>query len=458
MNAKIILRSLQKPEILFAVLATIFGVLSAFLVPQLSVSDENMHFLKSYSLAIGEFDTIKCDLPSGIFQRAGDIYNGNYSSDYSRNVSHDKKVSDKCGSASGYTPIMHMPQSIGVGVANLIHPTTGLMILFGRLANLAFYVTALYFVIKHLRVGKWAFVVTALSPLMLHLAGSLSSDVMNNVAIMAFVAFVINLFTKTSPLQKKDFITLLLLVALLAMTKMTNLVIMLPLIFLPAKLFANNKWKLPFNMQKWLLAAACLVVVLIVVYGWQAIYGASLISGTGVVVSVKQFLKILFNTYLDSFLGYTDVVFRGIVGEFASFRYKLPIFLVVVYFILLAVALLHKDKSEASVVKGSAGPLAIASLVTILLTIVSVSYAMYTVWATQPFRLGPSATYADGVQGRYYSAFLVILVPVFLYTRNWIQIKVKTANVMPMLVGATMFVILLYYTFFTYLLEARNLI
>ena len=153
---------IKKPENVFISLSLFFGVLSAILVPQLSVSDENMHYMRAYGISQGRVESNSpCTLPKDVIKRAEAVYEGNFSADYSKPI--DRNIMDvhKCSSASGYPPIMHLPQTIGIGIASLFGGSTGLTILFGRIANIIFYSVAVFFVIKWVRIGKWAFTATA---------------------------------------------------------------------------------------------------------------------------------------------------------------------------------------------------------------------------------------------------------------------------------------------------------
>ena len=68
---------IKKPENVFISLSLFFGVLSAILVPQLSVSDENMHYLRAYGISQGRVESgSRCTLPKDVAKRAGSVYEG----------------------------------------------------------------------------------------------------------------------------------------------------------------------------------------------------------------------------------------------------------------------------------------------------------------------------------------------------------------------------------------------
>ena len=446
---------IKKPENVFISLSLFFGVLSAILVPQLSVSDENMHYLRAYGISQGRVESgLHCTLPKDVAKRAGSVYEGNFSADYSKPIDRNTLDVDKCSSASGYPPIMHLPQAIGINIANLFGGSTGLTILFGRIANIIFYSVAVFFVIKWVRVGKWAFTAIGLIPLMVHMAASLSSDCMTNVAVFTITAFILNLFTQKDKLSHKQTVALICIGVFLTLTKSVNALLLFPLLFLPKRLFSPNKNKrLLFNVQKWTILAVTGIAAIISILIWQKIYGQPLLT-TGAAhnplhSNPLKFIAILFNTYISPTIGYTDTVLRGSVGEFSSFKYHLPLFVLIPLFSLLFLSLLHYNKKDQELLGEQTGKLAVYNLATIGLFVCAVSYAMYTAWALLPFRFGEGAYYADGVQGRYFTATAAMLVPVGLWLQKYINVRTKNEKVFNLIMFFGLALVLGFYVFET---------
>jgi hypothetical protein len=69
---------------------------------------------------------------------------------------------------------------------------------------------------------------------------------------------------------------------------------------------------------------------------------------------------------------------------------------------------------------------------------------MYVLWALP--LLGPSATYAAGVQGRYFTATLATLIPAGIWLRRYVSIVVKTDMMFSSIVASTSGFLLLFYT------------
>lgn len=429
-----------------------FGTLSAFLVPQLSVPDENMHFLRSYNLASGRLGRHNCTYPSTVKERSA-WTSGTYS--LSPKVNFSDMTKGTCGTAAAYSPLVHLPQAIGIFIGKAIHPTVGFLVLMGRLFNLLFFSFALYFIIKKVVLGKWVFTVIGLSPMLVHLSASLSGDTMNNVVVFAFAALMFNLFVQKNPISNKQMLTVFLFASLIGLTKSINILLLLPLVFLPLRLYKSNKFsRISPRIQKWsmfvsagILSVACILV-------WQHIFGNALYSAATnnpLIHHPFHFIKILYSTYLSPFVGYSDVLLWGIFGQFSSFTYHLPLYMLVINIILLVFVLLNRRPEDERVVKEVARPLIFSSLVSMTLIVLVVTYGLYVSWAILPDRLGPGAIYADGVQGRYFTSALVLLIPAFTWLRKYVRFEASSEESLGITVFSLSSFILLFYIVETFL-------
>ena len=162
-----------------------------------------------------------------------------------------------------------------------------------------------------------------------------------------------------------------------------------------------------------------------------------------------KFIAILFNTYINPRLPVSDDIIRGIIGAFSAFKYGLPLFVLMPSFSLLFLSLLHYNKKDQELLGEQTGKLAVYNLATIGLFVCAVSYAMYTAWALLPFRFGEGAYYADGVQGRYFTATAVMLVPVGLWLQKYINVRTKNEKVFNLIMFFGLALILSFYIFET---------
>lgn len=456
---------IQKPEWVFLALASVFGVFSAVLVPQLSIPDENMHFLRSYSIASGHLvgNHNKCTYPNEVYDRAYSIYKGDYQAHYAKKVNlNDLKKPIWCGTASSYSPLVYIPQVIGIAAAKLIHPSTGLMILFGRLASIACYAGALYYIIKRVRIGKWAFVVIALFPTAIQQAASLSADGITYLAFFATVALLLNLAAQKTLLTRRQAILLALLSAALALSKVPDALLLLMIPFLPSRLFnfrphASSRL-LKAWVIKWYVFLAAVLFAAICAMVWQKIYGQPLVAAAAnnpIPHHPWKFIPILFHTYvymdpktaLFNFAGlggFGDFILSSIVGGFASYRYWLPEIFIFMGYALLLLTLLRPNTDEDKLLAGSTGKLALGGLLSLGALVVAISYSLYVMWALP--LLGPPATYAAGLQGRYFTATLVVLIPAGMWLRRYVSVVVKTDVLFSSIIATTSGFLLSFYT------------
>ena len=446
---------IKKPENVFISLSLFFGVLSAATVPLLSVNDEGVHYMRAYGLSQGKIESgAACTLPKEVVLKAKEADVNNFVTSYKKIINRSDTETGKCSSATGYPPIMHLPQTIGIMFANLVHGSLGITIIFGRLANLIFYSFALYFIIKWVRVGKWAFVATGLFPLMIHLAASLSGDSMTNIAIFTAIAATLNLFCQKSPLTRQQQLLIIAVACLLILTKSVTILLLSPVIFLPKRLFVpDKKSKISFIPQKWLVLSAAAILAGLCLIAWLHVYTQPLLT-TGAPHNPLhsnpfKFIQILFNTYLNPNLPVSDDILRGVIGAFSAFKYGLPLFILLPSFSLLFLSLLHYNKKDQDLLGEQTGKLAVYNLATIGLFVCAVSYAMYTAWALLPFRFGEGAYYADGVQGRYFTATAVMLVPVGLWLQKYINVRTKNEKVFNLIMFFGLALVLGFYVFET---------
>lgn len=429
-----------KPEYVFLLPALLFGLLSAFLMPQLIANDENMHFIRSYELSeleTGHACTIPADIKDRGFYEMYATEKPNYGFSNEK-VDADQQIQTDCGTATSYNPILHIPQTIGVTLAKLLWPTSGGMILLGRVLNVLVYCAGFFFIIKKTKIGKWPLVVIALLPMMIHMAGTLSGDIVNNLALIGFIVYGFNLFVQTSAMSKRQVIYLVLLSGLLAVAKPPYLALLLMVLFLPKRVIPSFRIKgrmLPNVAVRLIIASICTFASLTVFIGWTLLYDGDVVASANIVNPVSQdpskFVSILVNTYINPnvILGgvsYSDWLYRSMFGSFASFRYNLPYTLVTLLAMLFVVVSLRRDKAEDTLTKSSIKSLVAVTLVPLVIVILAITYALYSAWAIQSFALGEGATYALGLQGRYFTPLLLLLVPVLILVRRCVSVEIKT--------------------------------
>lgn len=457
-----------RPEYVFVVPALFFGLLSTVFIPQLSANDENMHFIRSYELTEGEIGH-KCHLPVDIKERAFyQVYaqKPNFSFD-KRKINPSNKITTDCGTATGYNPVLHIPQVIGISLAKLIYPSTGVMILFGRIANLLVYCAGLFFIIKTARIGKWMLVIIGLMPTLLHMASTLSGDVMNNVIVLGFITYLFNIFTQKEQMTRRQIMMLMTFSIFLATTKPTNAILLLPILFLPARLVPQIAIKgkyIPKSLTRFGIAFGAGALIILVIALWAYIYKDQTIVASASVNPVAErpyrLARILFNTFINPDIivrgiPFADWLLRSAVGSFSSFGYHLPFYVVTMAIVLVVVVGLTSNPAEEKLVSKTATRMSLAMISTWLIMIIAITYGLYVSWALRPDMLGSKAQYAYGLQGRYFIPFLILLYPLFVWLRKYIRIETNNKNLCGYLILAFMCSVLTFYTIQTICYNVR---
>ena len=441
----------NRPELVFICIAGFFGILSAILMPILSAPDENQHFQVSYAIFSknGRAPSDLVLLPQMIIST---VRSGSYNNYFSKKtaakddgfaINTNNYVFDGKTRASIFD-IMRLPQALGILVARNIYPSLGFMVLIGRLFNLAFSITAVYFIIKKVKYGKWSFLFIACTPMIIQQTASLSYDGMNLVAILAWFAFIINTTTQTINITKKQITTGIILLFLLLVTKSNNILLLMLLLAIPTglipipnivkKIRSSKHW----NVIKYISISIILAIACIIIY----IMGKKILAGQE--FHPKRLISVLLNTFYWGDLQLIDATTIGVIGQFSNFYYHLPVWMVVIAFVSIIIIMLHERIPRIP------GKLVLISGLLFIGSILLISVGMYYGWAMRPVRLGLNADIADGIQGRYFTPLLVLLLPVIVYLQKFIKITTSNKNIIPIITICSCLLLLSTYLIQTY--------
>jgi uncharacterized membrane protein len=462
-----------KPELVFATMAGVFGFISVFVMPMQMVPDEQSHFSRAYTLSEGkifpdeEVDGISAyNLPRQIVEynhnikevaftrhTDDDIFSDQFDPTvFTQKVDLDDKKLDRIWGTESYAPIAHLPQAIGIVFGRLIYPSIGVMYMFGRLFNLIFYVAAVYFIIKRTKRARWAYVIIALSPMIISHAASFSADSIAMIGILGMFMVIHNLFIQKDKIKLNQLIWLVIFAATAAFVRPTNLVLLFPLVALPASLFAANRGRfkrLPFNLRKWVSITGAVAVVGLLAWGWMQFYNTTYntVHQSGASSSSKiswmidhpvGYMKKVTNLYVDADVEHGSFsleryLYNSIGGQFSWRCYSLPISVFTLQYIILLLAVLVSDKQKA---KGSEAAI---SLLTYLAIIFATPTAMFIMSNATP------ETTEFGLQARYFTPMFVVLIPIGLWLQKWISVKLKSEMVIGVLVSCVTFIALTCY-------------
>ena len=447
-------RWFNKTENTFLIIAGLFGLISIFMNPILVVPDESTHLAFSYSMF-----SCNAHVPNFVHTAedhiivANDIKHHKYLQDLTKRVSldgncfainiHDKKSNVSFGDkqfidGNIVKHFANFPAAIGVLIGRAFLPTVGGIVLLGRLTNFAVFMAAVYFIIKRVKFGKLVFLFLAITPMMIHQMASLSYDVFNLVAIFAFVAFCINLSMQKSKLSKNQYIQSFGIVLLLGISKPNNLLMVPLLLGIIAEKYHHPRLRKIINFinsikQRWgitkyrILATSTMLVIV-----------ALILSVLRESINVNRLKDTVLNTVLYTNVnGQLDpIATTGIVGNFGWLAYRFPEWIVILWFVVLTIVLLGYKAPKVS------KRLSIWALATFLLVCASVfgalGYAQYI----------HGSNVLLGIQGRYFTPLLSLLILVFAGIQNDIRLDVdaKKLKTLTVLFSLSLLLIYLYQT------------
>ena len=409
---------------MFAILATFFGLASLFLMPLLNAPDENQHFQVEYAI----FSSNK-KVPESLVLNEQIVLSAVQNENYSHffNINPDVKkdgVSINIGSLvfDGKTrasvfDVMRLPQALGVLTGRLIHPSIGVMVITGRLFALILYIVSLYFIIKKVHYGKWVFMTIASLPIMIHQAASLSYDPINLLAIFAWVAFIINLSIQKTVITRNQLLIGALLILFLLVTKSNNLFLLLFIFTLPLSIIAKSTLYQRVYSSKHRRALLTLLSAFLAAIACAGVYllAAKLLAGQE--FQPRRLADVLLNTFFWGNLTLIDVTAVGVIGYFGNFYYHLPVWTIIITFVLLIIIMASEKIPAVS------KRMAVISSLLFVGSILLISVGMYYGWAMKPERLGILADVTDGIQGRYFTPLLILLFPAVAYIRQYIGVS-----------------------------------
>lgn len=477
---------LLKPEIIFVIFSAIICLVTSLVIPPLSHSDPGYHISKSYLMFSDRSETpeelrvIPPDVKRSIIEKNDLLKKPLKISDgVALNINKSVKVwrYDFKGGLMvvnekvGITDLGHLPQAIGILLARTL--------LGGSSYNQIYYTgvffnwlvsTALIFLsIKFVRKFKWAFFVIATIPTITFLSCGLGYDAMTNAICLLFFSIIINLYIQKQAVSRYQLLALTSVCVGAVLTKRTNVLLLL---FIPLVPSAVYKDMLPFRYiresisglskkTKHIILSVTGVVVLcvgVLILGKFATkLGAEF--NTSPLGGIYEMIKVLFNSIFRNDLAQLhnpnwqrsgpDGVLR------AAFTYKvqMPFWAIFLYVIsILGVFIKSAEETPRKIIKR----IATVSIVIFAVVTLAVWLGMMSMYIDFTRVSGV----IDGVQGRYFSAYIILLLPIVIYfahlSNTKIGISTKYLPVYCIVVASVMNVYALYLMHASYYLNLHN--
>lgn len=426
------------PHIFFIVAALFFGGLFIVAVPPLQTPDEATHFLRAYQIAEGKFISQNVNgvtgdyLPSSIqktftvLEKDGPIqFNSNkkYHHRQTKAALFDVPLNTSerqfydISSASSYSPIAYLPQSVGIFIAKLFDSPVVVMLYIVRLCNLLFWVGVLYAAIRLFPWKKWAVAGIALLPMVVAQSASAGIDGVSVGSGVLFLAAICYLYAKNEALSLKVAAGVILLATVMVLSKQV-MIALLPLLFL----LRRSQFE---NLRKyWLFIALGVMVPLAMFAIWTLLVpevsqsASQIQNGQNTAEQVKfvigapwQFAEALYYTF---FFTWGDGIWTSLMGNFGWVDTPLPSMFIVAGYVGLAIYLFANYETVTLgriMSKYRRWLLALLALGYGLL----VCLAMYVLYSPLKYDI------IVGIQGRYFFPVLFLLIVILLSS----SIKVK---------------------------------
>jgi uncharacterized membrane protein len=231
------LNFLRKPDLVYFVMAFVFGLAFLVVTPPCGVPDEPVHLYRVFRIAQGTFfSAAEIRLPD--LDGYCELCNLAGLGRESQNLTPQLKAFltapggtlDESGYVSSYAPLPYLPAAIIVKMLELQKPSMAVYLYAARLATFLVALAITYYAIRIAPYGRWLFVVLALMPTRLFLMGSLSPDAITSAIALLWVAIILARLLQDGPLSLSNFAVLAFVAVALALTKsMYCLLLFLPI-------------------------------------------------------------------------------------------------------------------------------------------------------------------------------------------------------------------------------------
>ena len=311
-------------------LARVYDISGLHMLPNRSIYDKTVYFVEFHLLSY--WRRFYRNEGFELFKPESFLVRGNYDS------------MEIQSTMSVYPPVMFFPQAVVAGVAwrflDLpIIPVTIVM----RVVGLLLYLLGCYLALKVLPIGKWGFLVLALSPTAVYQAATLNADGYSSAAGFIFISLVLAAALKPDiPLTRRYLVYLCLAIAALALGKPAT-VFLLPLLFLlPRRVFTSRGQVTTL----WIVSAAAFVFH----FGWLYIgfknsrVGQEIFAVTAGSLSTQ--LLDYAAAFFRSFAMHAGQLFSSMAAGYGNWEGKVPALVFVFFAVVLLLSMVMDAKHK----------------------------------------------------------------------------------------------------------------
>lgn len=301
----------------------ILGLIVVFILPPFSTPDEARHFRRAYDIAQGnivnkeyseEMNKPIMYMPKefkgitdiGNYKETGDWIEHNSpvliesAFDALRVKPSDEMLPLSIHGTSGISPIAYLPQVIFIKIAQVFQLSPLLTLYLARLGNLLLWLTVVYFAIRDIPRFKEILLMVALSPGLILLAATCSTDSFLMAMLISFISYMVRMrYYNRQLVTKRNILILSIYAIVIANIKIPYVLVMAFILIMDSE-----------PIKKRTLTMFSVMGIGVVSYGiWSIlnqIYGVS-IAGNGVGAYVKfviqtplKFMYLIFDHFYTS--------------------------------------------------------------------------------------------------------------------------------------------------------------
>lgn len=258
-----------RAEIVYAVIALIFGSMFVMLNPPLQVPDEGSHFSRTMEISELQFSKTGKTTPASVLILDSTFLRLHFNPDEktSKNeiwsmakVKLEPTVRRPSGGPDLIVP--YLPQVFGLLLGKLFSSSPVILMYFGRLMNLILSLLIIFLAIQITPIGKWTFFLLALMPKTLYMMSSLSYDTLVISTSFLLIALFLYYAFKATEIRWKDIALLFFLIVLLGLSK--------PPYFLIGLLYFIIPFQKIKSLSKYLLIVPVVLLSLAFAFGiWK---------------------------------------------------------------------------------------------------------------------------------------------------------------------------------------------
>ena len=446
---------LRQPANLFLIIALFFGLIFVIKTPPLWGGDETTHYARAYQISRGDFVADKMPYPFGGISYGGRIPSAAYDLIWHTNddIVNDRALSSygthrvdnihsyktythqKLGApdtdyffpnTAAYSPVAYIPSAIGLGVAQTLNFNVGQSIFIARLFGLLFYIACVYWALKSLKRGRYAWLVfaVALIPTAIFQASIIGADVTANALAILLTAFVVKSIA-TKMLTRRELYAVAAAAIALPLIKPTYIFVSMITLLIPAEAFGKLAKFKPLIMK-----LAVLFIALIGVELWaHATAGVSeeirrmgigprwtQINPTDQTHFITHHPTAIFTAFFRSILMTDNTYIGGVFGQFGFDFIQVPMMSILASLTAIFMALGIAEKIPIGRRKF------LLALAILLGGIASVFGALYITFSNV------AEPIIEGVQGRYFIPLVLFALTLVVFCNDKVKLQINNQN------------------------------